>query len=173
MWEHCIDRQNEDVSDRFPPKIHPSYLRLPWDIENRASGYPFDLFYWQHFTRSALWSVWLKRVALSNCSDILGGTCVTFIYIPLCTLERRNKGFIYNVPLWNTPSMWKQNIIFMNVLIYVVTHRDFFTNKYVRTYVKNFIFFRNILQFCSMKSFKITRSHFHETWDAWRKTVNK
>lgn len=50
---------------------------------HRASGYPFDLFYWQHFTRSALWSVWLKRVALSNCVDILAGTCITYIYMPI------------------------------------------------------------------------------------------
>lgn len=54
-----------------PPLNTPPTCRLPWDIENRARGYSFDLFYWQHFTRSALWRAWLKRVALSNCSAIL------------------------------------------------------------------------------------------------------
>lgn len=68
----------------------PAHLTRAWDIENRAPGDPFDLFYCQHFTRSALLNLWLERVALSNCSDILDArpsfTCFN-MFIRTCWLS--------------------------------------------------------------------------------------
>lgn len=157
--EETCDWQTKWGCIRQAPSKYTPTCRLPWDIENRAPGYSFDLFYWQHFTRSALWRACPKRVALSNCSAILVYLDNPHFHVPISC-----RALLYYILLviWQlfclTPS-------FLHCL-YKLCYDDITWSLLIITYhfIIDMFFFFLLFTFMSICCLFYNRGSHHKIW---------